>query len=101
MIFAAIAFLLVGTITMTIGWRPGIGPKARPLTARKFDRTPERLKRGECLVENMDCIGCHGGRALFPFMPYLDFAHMSDEDLTAVIVYLRSLLPVHWRVSGT
>ena len=37
----------------------------------------------------------HDGRALFPFMPYLDFRHMSDEDLASVIVYLRSLPPVH------
>jgi hypothetical protein len=33
----------------------------------------------------------HDGRALFPFMPYLDFHAMSDEDLASVIVYLRSL----------
>ena len=39
----------------------------------------------------------HDGRALFPFMPYLDFRHMSDEDLASVIVYLRSLPPVHKR----
>ena len=37
----------------------------------------------------------HDGRALFPFMPYLDFRYMSDEDLASVIVYLRSLAPVH------
>lgn len=39
----------------------------------------------------------HDGRALFPFMPYLDFRHMSDEDLASVVVYLRSLPPVHKR----
>jgi mono/diheme cytochrome c family protein len=37
----------------------------------------------------------HNGRALFPFMPYSDFRHMSDEDLASVVVYLRSLPPVH------
>lgn len=37
----------------------------------------------------------HDGRALFPFMPYPDFRSMSDEDLASVIVYLRSLPPVH------
>jgi len=37
----------------------------------------------------------HDGRALFPLMPYLDFRSMSDEDLASVIVYLRSLPPVH------
>ena len=36
----------------------------------------------------------HDGRALFPFMPYLDFRAMSDEDLAAVIVYVRLLPPV-------
>ena len=37
----------------------------------------------------------HDGRALFPLMPYPDFHSMSDEDLASVIVYLRSLPPVH------
>lgn len=36
------------------------------------------------------------GRAVLPFMP---FADLSDEDLTAVISYLRSLEPVKHRVS--
>lgn len=36
----------------------------------------------------------HDGRALFPIMPYLNFRTMSDEDLAAVIVYIRSLPPV-------
>jgi mono/diheme cytochrome c family protein len=35
------------------------------------------------------------GRALFPLMPYRLFRNMSDEDLASVIVYLRSLAPVH------
>jgi mono/diheme cytochrome c family protein len=35
-----------------------------------------------------------GGRALFPVMPYDRFRHMSDDDLAAVIVYIRSLPPV-------
>ena len=37
----------------------------------------------------------HDGRALFPLMPYPDFHSMSDEDLASVVVYLRSLPPVH------
>jgi len=145
-------------ISLTIGWRPFIGPRARPLTNRTFERTPERLARGRCLAENLDCFDCHGGhdwtkhptpliegtrgagyadfpmaglpgrvvppnitpdpetgagnwtddmlarairegighdgRALFPFMPYPDFRHMSDEDLASVIVYLRSIPPI-------
>jgi mono/diheme cytochrome c family protein len=157
--FAVLVLVLVAGITFTIGWRPFIGPRMRPLTSRKFQSTPERLARGEYLVLNVtDCMACHAehdwtahdapilpntlgagqdmsllkglpgkvsspnitpdvetgagnwsddqlavairegvshdGRALFPFMPYLDFCHMSDEDLASVIVYLRSLPPV-------
>jgi hypothetical protein len=33
------------------------------------------------------------GRVLFPIMPYEAFRHLSDEDLSAVIVYIRSLEP--------
>jgi mono/diheme cytochrome c family protein len=159
------AFVLLGllivlavAISFTIGWRPFIGPKARPLTDRKFEQTPERLARGEYLVEGAaGCLDCHSehdwsapgappiesrlgagvvfpleglpgrivapnltpdpetgagnwsddqiaravregighdGRALFPLMPYERFRAMSDEDLAAVIVYVRSLPPV-------
>ncbi len=42
----AVALLLIAVISLTIGWRPFIGPKARPLTSRKFDATPQRLERG-------------------------------------------------------
>jgi mono/diheme cytochrome c family protein len=52
--------LLAGAITFTIGWRPFIGPRARALTERKFERTPERLERGRYLAENvLGCFGCH------------------------------------------
>ncbi|HXY09817.1 MAG TPA: c-type cytochrome [Terriglobales bacterium] len=160
LVLAVLVLVLAAGITLTVGWHPFIGPRARPLTARKFPSTPERLARGEYLVRNVsDCMGCHAehdwtahdapmlpktlgagqdmsvlkgfpgkvyapnitpdtetgagswsddqlarairegvghdGRALFPFMPYLDFRHLSDEDLASVIVYLRSLPPVH------
>src|SRR5215831_11333831 len=159
-VFAVLVLAVAAGITFTIGWRPFIGPRTRPLTARKFQSTPERFSRGQYLVLNVtDCMGCHAehdwtahdapilpktlgagqdmnllngfpgkvygpnitpdtetgagswsddqlarairegvghdGRALFPFMPYLDLRHMSDEDLASVIVYLRSLPPVH------
>jgi hypothetical protein len=155
-----IVLLLVGAISLTIGWRPFIGPKVRPLTGRTFERTPARLARGQYLVENLlSCFDCHGehdwkkhdapliagtagagyvdfplaglpgrvipsnitpdpetgagnwtddqlarairegighdGRALFPFMPHPDYRAMSDEDLASVIVYIRSIPPVH------
>lgn len=156
----AVLVVLAAGITFTIGWRPFIGPRARPLTSRKFESTPARLARGAYLVNSViDCMGCHAehdwtghdapilpgtlgagqdmnvlkgfpgrvfapnitpdpetgagawsddqlarairegighdGRALFPFMPYPDLHQMSDEDLASVIVYLRSLPPVH------
>lgn len=37
----------------------------------------------------------HDGRTLFPMMPYQYFRSMSDEDLASVIVYERSMAPVH------
>jgi hypothetical protein len=85
LVFAALVLVFAAGITFTAGWHPFIGPRARSATARKFQSTPQRLARGVS----------HDGRALFPFMPYLDFRHMSDEDLASVIVYLRSLPPVH------
>jgi hypothetical protein len=154
---AGIVLVLASAISLTIGWRPFIGPKARPLTHRTFERTPQRLERGQYLVENLGCFECHGehdwtqheapllpgtkgagsqfpleglpgrvvppnitpdpetgagtwtddqlarairegighdGRALFSFMPYPHFRHMSDEDLASVIVYIRSIPPI-------
>ena len=143
-----------------LGPRAFLGPKARALTSRTFERTPARLARGKYLVEGvLTCKHCHSphdwsqhdaaipegkelsgsvieeaslpgrvvapnltpdvetgagswpddalarairegighdGRALFPMMPYSNYHDlMSDEDLASVIVYLRSLPPVH------
>lgn len=157
--FAGLALLIISTlvvlgITFTIGWRPIIGAKARALTDRKFEATPQRLARGKYLVDGVNgCFGCHtdqdwskpgappvagkegsghiwsdqempwlvapnitpdketgagnwsddmlarairegighDGRALFPVMPYPHYREMSDEDLAAVIVYLRTV----------
>lgn len=154
---ALVAMLVVG-ITVTIGWRPLVGPRARPLTTRRFAPTPERLSRGTYLVKHVTpCMECHAphrwaeddapiepnmigagqeipvkglpgrvvapnispdpetgagnwtddqlarairegvghdGRALFPLMPYQRYRSMSDEDVAAIVVYLRSLPPV-------
>src|SRR5581483_4761794 len=47
-------------ITFTIGWRPFLGPKARPLTSRHFERTPQRLERGRYLFTGVSgCAACH------------------------------------------
>ncbi len=57
---AALLLVFIVLITFTIGWRPFIGPRARALTARKFESTPARLARGEYIVRNVaDCMGCH------------------------------------------
>jgi hypothetical protein len=151
--------LLAVGITFTIGWRPFIGPRARPLTAQKFERTPERLIRGRYLTQGLlGCESCHSpkdwnthgaptipgmrlagqvlpipdlpgsvtapnltpdgetggggwsddafarsiregighdGRTIFPMMPYSLYRNLSDEDVAAVVVYLRSLPAVH------
>ncbi len=47
-------------ISLTIGWRPFLGPRARAVTGRKFEATPERLARGRYLANSvMGCIDCH------------------------------------------
>ena len=53
------AILLIAGISLTIGWRPFIGPKARPLTSRKFEPTPQRLERGRYVFELGACGECH------------------------------------------
>ena len=144
-------------LTFTVGWRPVIGAKKRPLPARRFEPTPERVRRGEYLVHAViNCMGCHSkydenadppvllskegagavgyeeanirivasnitsdpetgigkwsddaiarairegiavdGSALIPVMPYEHFRQLSVEDLASVVVFLRSLAPVH------
>ena len=62
-VLCVVALLLAGAITFTIGWRPFIGPRARPVTDRKFEVTAERLARGKYLTENvLDCFACHSQR---------------------------------------
>ena len=58
-VLCLVALLAFG-ITMTVGWRPFIGPRVRPLTNRTFERTPERWARGKYLVESVtSCMDCH------------------------------------------
>lgn len=55
-----IACLMSLAITLTIGWRPIIGAKARTLSDRRFEHTPARQERGRYLAENvMVCFDCH------------------------------------------
>lgn len=55
-----LAILLLVAITLTIGWRPFLGPKTRPLTQRTFERTPQRLERGRYIATALSgCSYCH------------------------------------------
>ena len=59
-VFGGVVLLLAIAISLTIGWRPILGPKARPLTAKKFEVTPQRLERGRYLFNNVSlCADCH------------------------------------------
>src|ERR1700680_642522 len=61
-VFCLVAVLSVG-ITMTVGWRPFLGPRSRPLTNRVFERTPERWARGKYLVDvGTPCMVGHSPR---------------------------------------
>ena len=56
----ALAIVLVVAISLTIGWKPFLGPRTRALTSRKFESTPERLARGQYLANAvMGCLDCH------------------------------------------
>ena len=60
----ATVVILVGLfsagITATIGWTPFFGPKARPVTDRRFEPSPARMQRGEYIVRNVaGCLFCH------------------------------------------
>jgi cytochrome c553 len=55
-----LVILLGGALVALVGVRPFLGPKARPLTDRNFESTPERLARGRYLAENLaGCLDCH------------------------------------------
>jgi mono/diheme cytochrome c family protein len=58
-----VVLLMVLSVTLTIGWRPFIGPRMRPTTSRQFERTPQRLERGRYVAIGIsDCTGCHSVR---------------------------------------
>ena len=57
---AGLVVLLAIGITATIGWRPFLGPRARALTAKKFEATPQRLERGRYIATALSgCVYCH------------------------------------------
>jgi mono/diheme cytochrome c family protein len=59
-----IVLLVLGGLT-AVGWQVVLGPRARPLTSRTFDRTPARRARGEYLVMGVAaCFHCHSDHDL-------------------------------------
>lgn len=65
LLFGAVGLviLLAIAITFTISWRPFLGPKARALTSRRFEATPQRLDRGRYLANSLTgCLDCHSPR---------------------------------------
>ena len=56
----ALLLLVVAAIPAVVGIRPIIGPRARPLTERTIERTPERVERGRYLASSVSgCLFCH------------------------------------------
>ena len=57
------ALIVVAVISFTIGWRPILGPRARPLTNRTFGWSAARVARGKYLAETVSaCMDCHSPR---------------------------------------
>ena len=159
-IVGGLVLVVAGLLAGAVAWLALRKPASRPVTAMKIEATPQRLARGEYLVEHVsDCLGCHSdhvngfaypvkpgtegeggfifdrklgfpgivaaqnitpdpefglgawsddeilrafregvdrnGNALFPMMPYQHLRNMSDEDAKSVVVYLRTLKPIH------
>ena len=159
-IVGGIALVIAGLALGAGTWLHYKKPASRAASSEKIEATPERIARGQYVVEHVsDCLGCHSdhvlsysmpvkpgtegeggyifdeklgfpgvvaaqnitsdatfglgswsdgeivrsiregvdrnGDALFPMMPYEHFRYMSDEDAKAVVVYLRTLKPIH------
>jgi hypothetical protein len=55
-LFLGLVVLILIAIPLTVGWRPFVGPRARPVTTRTFERTPQRLERGRYIAAALS--GC-------------------------------------------
>ena len=56
----AVIVLAAVALPFVVGIRPILGPEARPLTDRTFERTPERLERGRYVTNAVSgCLLCH------------------------------------------
>src|SRR5690348_3074875 len=61
LVLCAGLLLIAGSRSGKVASRLDSGSKVRPLTDRKFERTPERLARGRYLVNGVgECFACHG-----------------------------------------
>ena len=61
LVLCAGLLLIAGSRSGKVASRPDSGSKVRPLTDRKFERTPERVARGRYLVNGIgECFACHG-----------------------------------------
>jgi len=67
-------------------------PRARNLTPDK-ETGIGAYTDGELLRSMREGIG-RDGHALFPLMPYLNYAALTDEDALSIIAYLRTLKPI-------
>jgi len=60
--YAMLALIVVAAIGIpaVVGIRPFIGPRMRPVTNRVYERTPQRLERGQYLATSVAaCLICH------------------------------------------
>ena len=56
----ALVILAAAALPAVVGIRPIIRPRARALTDRTFESTPERLERGRYLTTSVSlCLACH------------------------------------------
>jgi mono/diheme cytochrome c family protein len=63
-VLGLLVLLVLGGLT-AVGWQVVLGPTARPLTSRTFERTPPRLARGQYLVLGVAaCFHCHSDHDL-------------------------------------
>ena len=83
LIVLVLGCLAAVVITFAIGWRPFIGPRTRALTAREFERTPQRLERGRYIATALGgCSYCHSPHDWSaPGTPYLPGKEGSGEVL--------------------
>jgi len=62
-VLSGLGLLLIAAITLTIGWRPFLGPRARAVSDRQFERTAQRLARGRYLTTSAaGCETCHSAK---------------------------------------